>query len=85
MEITTRHPSATIQRAENGYLVTFQPGRSVEMDMGFPTPPQAMTDLRLEEIKCEIERSRPRVLVYIEITDAQRAINEFLMDGRMPS
>ena len=81
---STGGPTVQIEKAENGYMVTLELGGSGG-DLGVEATPFDKPDNHhLAEIQKEMERTRPRVFVYIGIEDAWEAIKEFLLDGRMP-
>ncbi len=77
-------PSVQIEKAENGYMVTLESGGAGGELMGGVGPYSKPDELQLAELQKEMDRTRPRVFVYVGIEDAWEAIKEFLLDGRMP-
>lgn len=76
--------SVSIEKAENGYLVTLAPQFSFD-DLGPMAYPMVRPEPHeIEGIKKSREKSRPRVFIYLSLDDAWSAVKEFLMDGRMP-
>ncbi len=80
-----RHPTVLIEKAENGYLVTLSPaidtlGMGDFMGVGEFPDPERVTKLRKDQ-----EKFSPKVFVFADIQSAWDAVQNFLLDGRMPA
>ena len=84
--LQAKHASVSIQKAENGYMITLQPSYDpLSLIEGFRPVAQEFPDQdKLDKLRRDQERFSPKVYVFSDLKEAWNAVQEFLMDEKLP-